>query len=86
MEACGHCMQVWSVVVLLLKREQPARVPSGLYLVVMEWMAAITGDHVGYFGIFGIILLGEKFWRTVFRMAETEKNPFNLVLTTTTYR
>jgi hypothetical protein len=56
-----------------VKREQPARVPSGLYLVVMEWMAAITGDHVGYFGIFGIILLGEKFWRTVFRVAEMEK-------------
>jgi hypothetical protein len=30
--------------------EQPAGVPSGLYLVVMEWMAAITGDHVGYPG------------------------------------
>jgi hypothetical protein len=28
--------------------EQPARVPSSLYLVVMEWMAAITGDRVGY--------------------------------------
>ena len=28
--------------------EQPARVPSGFYLVVMEWMATITGDHVGY--------------------------------------
>ncbi len=52
-----------------LKRElKPAGVPSGLYLVVMEWMAAITGDHVGYFGIF---LRGEKFWRTVFRMLET---------------
>jgi hypothetical protein len=28
--------------------EQPAGVPSGLYLVVMEWMATITGDCVGY--------------------------------------
>jgi hypothetical protein len=28
--------------------EQLARVPSGLYLVVMEWMAAITSDHMGY--------------------------------------
>jgi len=36
--------------------EQPAGVPSGLYLVVMEWMATITGDRVGYFGIFGIFL------------------------------
>jgi len=49
-------MKFWSVVVLLLKREQPAGVPSGLYLVVMEWMATITGDRVGYFGIFGIFL------------------------------
>jgi hypothetical protein len=57
------------MVVLLLKREQPAGVPSGLYLVVMEWMAAITGDRVAYFWIF---LRGEKFWRTVFRMAEME--------------
>jgi hypothetical protein len=32
--------------------EQPAGVPSGLYLVVMEWTAAITGDLMGYFGIF----------------------------------
>jgi hypothetical protein len=47
-------MTVLSVVVLLLKREQPAGVPSGLYLVVMEWMAAITGDRVGYFRIFRI--------------------------------
>jgi hypothetical protein len=31
--------------------EQPAEVPSGLYLLVMEWMAAITGDCVGYFRI-----------------------------------
>ena len=36
--------------------EQPAGVPSGLYLVVMEWMAAITGDRVGYFRIFRIFL------------------------------
>ncbi len=28
---------------------QPARVPQ----VVMEWMATITGDHVGYPGGFG---------------------------------
>jgi hypothetical protein len=28
--------------------EQPAGVPSGLYLVLMEWMATITGDRVGY--------------------------------------
>jgi hypothetical protein len=28
--------------------EHPAGVPSSLYLVVMEWMAAITGDRVGY--------------------------------------
>ncbi len=55
-EACSHCKKVWSVVVLLLKREQPAGVPSGLYLVVTEWMATITGDRVGYFGIFGIFL------------------------------
>jgi hypothetical protein len=51
--------------------EQPARVPSGLYLLVMEWMATITGDRVGYpkfLGFWG----GEKFWRTVFCMAETE--------------
>jgi hypothetical protein len=37
-EACGCCMKVWSVVV---QRE--------LNLVVMEWMAAITGDCVGFF-------------------------------------
>jgi hypothetical protein len=29
--------------------EKPAGVPSVLYLVVMEWMATITGDCVGYF-------------------------------------
>ncbi len=39
---CGHCMNVWSVVV---QRE--------LNLVVMEWTAAITGDHVGLFWDFG---------------------------------
>jgi hypothetical protein len=33
--------------------EQPAGVPSGLYLVMMEWMAAITGDCVGYPGFSG---------------------------------
>jgi hypothetical protein len=38
----------------------------------MEWMAAITGDRVGYFWIFWIFLWGEKFWGTVFRVAETE--------------
>ncbi len=27
--------------------EQPAGVPSGLYSVVIEWMATITGDRVG---------------------------------------
>ncbi len=63
-------MKVWSMVVLLLKREQPAGVPSGLYLVVMEWVATLTCDYVGYFGIF---LQGENFWRTVFRVAEMEK-------------
>ena len=59
--------------------EQPARVPSGLYLVVMEWMATFTGDCVGYFGIFGIFLRGEKFWRTVFHVADTE-TPILLLL------
>ncbi len=33
--------------------EQPAGVPSGLYLVVMEWMVTITGDRVGYPGFLG---------------------------------
>jgi hypothetical protein len=49
--------------------EQPARVRSGLYLVVMEWMATIPGDRVGYpgfWGFWGIFLRGEKFWRTIF--------------------
>jgi len=27
--------------------------PDGVPLVVMEWMATITGDHVGYPGGFG---------------------------------
>ncbi len=27
--------------------------PAGVPLVVMEWMANITGDHVGYPGGFG---------------------------------
>ncbi len=49
--------------------EQSSGVPSGLYLVVMEWMATITSERVGYFEIF---LGGEKFWRTVFCVAETE--------------
>jgi hypothetical protein len=33
--------------------EEPAGVPSGLYLVVMEWMATITCDCLGYFGFWG---------------------------------
>jgi hypothetical protein len=33
--------------------EQPAGVPSGLCSVVMEWIATITGDHVGYPGFSG---------------------------------
>jgi hypothetical protein len=66
--------------------EQPARVPSGLYLGVMEWMTTITGDHVGYprfSGIWGFFSeeknFGEKFWRTVFRVAETELSDFCFV-------
>jgi hypothetical protein len=35
---------------------QPARVP---YLV-MEWMATITGDHVGYPGFQKLIICGAK--------------------------
>jgi hypothetical protein len=62
-EAWGHCMKVWSMVVLPLREfKQPAGVPSGLYLEVMKWTAAITGDRVGYFGIF---LRGEIFWGNV---------------------
>jgi hypothetical protein len=34
-------------------------VPSGLYLVVMEWMDTITGDRVGYPG-FGGFFFEEK--------------------------
>ncbi len=48
MEAFGHCMKVWSVVV---QRELNS-LPECLLicnLVVMEWMAAITGDCVGLF-------------------------------------
>ncbi len=41
---------------------KPTKVPSGLYLVVMEWMAAITDDRVGYFGIF----LQEKILEKIF--------------------
>jgi hypothetical protein len=42
--------------------EQPAKVPSGLYLVVMEWMATITGDRVGYpeFSGFGVFFSEDK--------------------------
>jgi hypothetical protein len=43
--------------------EQPAGVPSGFNLVVMEWMATITGDHVGY----------PRFWG-FFRIFSEEKN------------
>jgi hypothetical protein len=41
---------------------QPAGVPSGLYLVVMERMATITGDRVGYprFSGFGGFFSEEK--------------------------
>jgi len=40
--------------------EQPARLPTGLYLVLMEWMATITGDHrVGCPGFLGFFS-GEK--------------------------
>ena len=46
--------------------EQPARVPSGLHLGVMEWMATITGDHVGYPGFWDLgdfsPKKGEKSW------------------------
>jgi hypothetical protein len=48
--------------------EQPAGVPSGLHLVVMEWMVTITGDHVGYPGFsgFGAFFSEEKsFWRKI---------------------
>ncbi len=47
-EACGHCVKVWSVVV---QRELNS-LPECLLvcnLVVMERTAAITGDHMGLF-------------------------------------
>jgi hypothetical protein len=60
---------------------QPARVP----LVVMEWMATITGDHVGYPGFRHLgdfspkkrrKILGSKnshiFWRRIFAV-ESQK-------------
>jgi hypothetical protein len=54
-------VKVWNLVVLLLKRELDS-LPE--CLIVMVWMATITGDHVGYNGfvIWGIFLQGEKFW------------------------
>jgi hypothetical protein len=53
-------MTVWSMVVLLLKRELNGQLQCFLVcnlqvycvlvlLVVMEWTATITGDHVGLF-------------------------------------
>ncbi len=51
--------------------EQPAGVPSGLYLVAMEWMVTITGDSVGY-PRFGGFFSEEKNF-DVFHVAETEK-------------
>ena len=42
--------------------EQPAEMPSGLYLVLMEWMVTITGDRVGY----PRFSEENKFWRTSF--------------------
>ncbi len=60
MQRPGATKKVWSVVVLLLKRELNS-LPLCLLvrnlvvycvvvlLVVMEWMAAITGDCVGQF-------------------------------------
>jgi hypothetical protein len=45
-EAWGHCMKVWS---MLVQRELN-NLPECLLvcnLVVMEWTAAITDDHVG---------------------------------------
>jgi hypothetical protein len=46
-------MKVWSVVV---QRE--------LNLVVMEWTAAITGDHVGLFWDFGELFTTKQNWKT----------------------
>jgi hypothetical protein len=68
-------MKVWSMVVLLLKREQPARVPSGVYLVVMEWMATITGEHVGFLGISGFFSK-EKNFGELSSACRKWKNPF----------
>ncbi len=43
-EACGHCMKVWCVMVLLKRELKPAGVPPGLHLVVKEWMADSDSD------------------------------------------
>ncbi len=62
MEACGHCMKVWSVVV---QRELNSLLECLLIfnLVVMEWMAVITGDLVRLFQDSSprIKILGEPF-------------------------
>ncbi len=41
-EACSHCVLGGSSV------EEGVGQPDGVPKVVMEWMATITGDHVGY--------------------------------------
>jgi hypothetical protein len=47
-EACSQCMKFWSVVVQMELNSLPECLLV-CNLVVMEWMAAITGDRVGLF-------------------------------------
>ncbi len=53
--------------------EEGVEQPAGVPLVVMEWMATITGDHVGYPGFQDLgrrKILGSKnshvFWHQIF--------------------
>jgi hypothetical protein len=70
--------------------EHPAGVPSGLYLVVMEWMATIIGDHVGYprfSGFWGFFSEEENFGEpsSAWRKWQTKQSCLPLVLCSNTF-
>jgi len=68
-EACSHCVKV----VLLLKRELNS-LPECLQVCIQWWWSGWPPLQATVWVIpdFWIFLWGEKFWRTVFCVAETE--------------
>jgi hypothetical protein len=68
-EACGHCVKVWNLWVLLLKREL-----DSLLECLRWWWSGwppllVTMWVIPDFGIWGIFLQGEKSWGAKIRMS-----------------